>query len=380
MKDYLFFLRIDDENYFKKNVGDKLIVNIDIIQTSFFFLTCYEEYIIDEYDIYGRFNIKKSTLYKYNLINRPVVNESIQWFVDTLNSKYNFNIKKKNLWGEKNFQVLLSHDVDVVSKYLTFMREVRLQLSILLIDRKPIEVLKRIKGYIATKLCKIEKDPCDTFNMILDMEKDRGYNSSFYFMTDGKGYSPTNKKVKEILKQISHANNEIGFHPGLGTAEDESLFNKEFIIFKKEFNGADKVGVRQHYLSFNAQKTWSIQEKHGINYDTTLCFPEQAGFKGGYCLPYKPYDLKNNRIIDIWEIPLIVMDGSLMQYMKLDFKGSIEYIKELLKKLKFIMAFLFYCGIILQFQRNIIFILERYLSGFMIILKLAIVMLLVEKI
>ncbi|MBU3100277.1 MULTISPECIES: polysaccharide deacetylase family protein [Clostridium] len=329
----VFFMN-SDEDYFMKSVENKFIVNIDIIQASFFFLTCYEEYVINEYDMYGRFNIEKSTLYIHDLLNRPVVNESIQWFVDTINLKYNFNIKKKNLWGEKNFQVLLSHDVDVVSKYLTFLREVRLQLSILLIDRKPIEVLRRIKGYIATELCKTEKDPCDTFNMILTMEKSKGYNSSFYFMADGKGYSPNNRKVKEILKQISYGRNEIGFHPGLGTSDNENLFNKEFMIFKKNFMGVGKVGVRQHYLSFNAQKTWSIQEKYGINYDTTLCFPERAGFKGGYCLPYKPYDLKNDRIVDVWEIPLIVMDGSLMQYMKLDFMGSVKYIKELIQKVE----------------------------------------------
>ena len=333
-EDLPVFFKNNDENYFKKKIEEQTIVNIDIIQMSFFFLTCYEEYIIDEYDKYGRFKIEKSILYKNNLLNRPVVNESIQWLIDTLNSNYNLNIKKKNLWGDKSFQVLLSHDVDVVSKYLSFLREVRLQLSVLLVDRKPIEVLKRIKGYIATKLCKIQEDPCDTFDMILEMEKDRGYNSSFYFMTNGKGYSPRSKKVKGIVKEVIKSKNEIGFHPGLGTASDESLFNMELSIFKKEFNKIDKIGIRQHYLSFNAQKTWAIQEKYGINYDTTLCFPEQAGFKGGYCLPYKPYDLAKDRTIDIWEIPLIVMDGSLLQYMHLDFEQSVEYVKQLIEKVE----------------------------------------------
>ena len=316
-------------DYFRRDIEDKIIINVDIIQTSFFFLTCYEEYIIDEYDKYGRFNIEKSTLYKYNLLNRPVVNESIQWFVDILNANYNLNIKKKNLWGSKGFQVLLSHDVDVVSKYLSLLREIRLQLSILLVNRKPLEVIKRIKGYIATNLVRMIKDPCDTFDMILTMEKEKGYNSSFYFMSDGKGYSLKNKKVKGIIKKLNCANKEIGFHPGLGTAHDEKLFIKELTLFKKEFNRSAKIGIRQHYLSFNAQKTWGIQDKYNIRYDTTLCFPERAGFKVGYCLPYKPYDLKNDRIFDVWEMPLIVMDGSLMQYMKLDFYHAAEYIKEL---------------------------------------------------
>ncbi len=328
------FFKNKDKEYFVESTPGKIIINLDIIQTSFFLLTCYEEYIIDMYDKYGRIKVEKSILYKYNLLSRPIVNESVQWFIDMLNSNFNLSIKKKNLWGDKSFQVLLSHDVDVVSKYLSFFREVRLQLSILFINRKPLEVLKRVRGYLATKLNKAYEDPCDTFDMILAMEKEKGYNSSFYFMTDGKGYSPKAKKVKDIVKRVIDANNEIGFHPGLGTAHDESLFKKELIVFKRQFNVNEKVGIRQHYLSFNAQKTWGIHEKYGIHYDTTLCFPEQAGFKVGYCLPYKPYDLDKNRIIDLWEIPLIVMDGSLMQYMQLDFKRSVEYIMELVDKVE----------------------------------------------
>ena len=40
------------------------------------------------------------------------------------------------------------------------------------------------------------------------------------------------------------------------------------------------------------------------------------------CHPFKPYNLQNRKIIDILEIPLVIMDGSLFEdYMRLD-KGT----------------------------------------------------------
>ena len=46
-------------------------------------------------------------------------------------------------------------------------------------------------------------------------------------------------------------------------------------------------------------------------YDTTLSFADRAGFRCGICLPFKPFDITENRELDIWELPLIVQEGTL---------------------------------------------------------------------
>jgi len=49
------------------------------------------------------------------------------------------------------------------------------------------------------------------------------------------------------------------------------------------------------------------------------------------CHPFKPYDLKNGEIIDILEIPLVVMDDSLFDhYMRLDSGGAWDIIRRLI--------------------------------------------------
>lgn len=328
------FFKNKNFDFFVENIEEKIIFNIDIIQTLFYFLTSYEEFVINEYDKYGRFNINKSILYKFNLIQRPIVNETITFLMEKINLYKNIAINKKELWKDKDFAVLLSHDVDIISKFLPFIKEMRLYISMLLIDRKPKEMFKRVVSYIKSKLIKNYKDNINTFDYILDLEKKYNYHSSFYFMTDGSTYEIKNKKVKSLIKNITQLGNEIGLHPGLGTSNNEIKFMKQIIKFKNNTKFRSKIGIRQHYLSFYSAKTWNIHNKFKVLYDSSLGFPQIAGFKVGYCLPYKPYNLITNSVMKVWEIPLIVMDGSLLEYMKLDYLKSIEYISVLISEVR----------------------------------------------
>jgi len=43
-----------------------------------------------------------------------------------------------------------------------------------------------------------------------------------------------------------------------------------------------------------------------------------------------PFNLNTNRYIDIWEIPLAIMDSTLFSYMQLDMKSGWEIVKRLI--------------------------------------------------
>ncbi|MBL4938126.1 polysaccharide deacetylase family protein [Clostridium sp. YIM B02515] len=305
-------------NFYELKENSRFIINNDIIQTAFFFLTCYEDYVVNDYDKYGRANIEKSILYKNNLLSIPVVNMLIQYLIDLLNKYYHLDISVKPLWGDKNFASILSHDVDCISKFLPFKKELRLQLSLLIADKRPKQFCNRFFGYINKKINKRYKDPFDTFEYILKIEEKYGFKSTFYFMADNKTYMVTDKATQSIVQKIKSYNSEIGFHPGLGTSNNIEIFNKQKQLFNKYIGRNNKLGIRQHYLSFISGTTWEIQNDAGAIYDTSICYPQVAGFKAGYCLPYKVYSLSRNTVLDFWEVPLIVMEGSLLQYMKLN--------------------------------------------------------------
>lgn len=52
----------------------------------------------------------------------------------------------------------------------------------------------------------------------------------------------------------------------------------------------------------------------GIRFDSTLGYPDLVGFRCGTGFEYSLYDFANENISDIREIPLIVMDGSSLQF------------------------------------------------------------------
>ncbi|SCL76215.1 hypothetical protein L21_2137 [Methanoculleus chikugoensis] len=56
----------------------------------------------------------------------------------------------------------------------------------------------------------------------------------------------------------------------------------------------------------------------GFCCEATIGYADGIGFRGGMCHPFKVYDLKAGREIDILEIPLAVMDRTSDGYMRLD--------------------------------------------------------------
>src|SRR3712207_9585471 len=82
-------------------------------------------------------------------------------------------------------------------------------------------------------------------------------------------------------------------------SEKEKL---DTIISSKQY------GCRQHYLRFSPNKTWKQHEQLKLKYDASLGYADRQGFRCGYCFPFKPYDIVRDEVLDVWEIPLIVMD------------------------------------------------------------------------
>jgi hypothetical protein len=103
----------------------------------------------------------------------------------------------------------------------------------------------------------------------------------------------------------------VGFHPGYRTAKDAVAFLEEQEQIRQF---VPLHGGRQHGLRFHPPYTWRLWEAGGFKYDASLGFAEQEGFKSGLCFPYRPFDLLENRVMDVWELPLTVMDCTLDRY------------------------------------------------------------------
>lgn len=305
----------DKDLYINEEFNDKLVIktNIDIVSDIFFMLSRYEEAVdikAYENEKYKRFSAGSSIAFKNGILDKPIVNEHIDLLWSFI-VKFNLDYKKKNWWGEKSFAACLTHDIDFIQKYKKFKDVIKPSASLFFKNKKPFAAIKNVFNFFGG----YRKDPYNTFDYIINLEKSYGFRSSFYFMSGGNSefdnaYNIYNTNVKKLIQNIEDVCFEVGCHYSFNSYNDEKMIKDEKekldqLIKQKPYGG------RQHYLRFLIPYTWRYQEKSGLLYDSTLSFADAEGFRCGTCFPFKPYDLLDNRIINIWEIPLIVMEGSL---------------------------------------------------------------------
>ncbi len=333
----IYLSKEDNEECYVNTENNCLITNMDIIQSSFFMLARYEEVLlwdkIDK-DIYGRFPAKESLAYKENFLHIPIVNEYIEWLWQWIDS-FNLGYKRKNIWGEYDFAACLTHDVDRPFKYTYPLKKDIQNLKI----KKTKLAYRDIFLHVLSKI-DYKKDSFYTFNYMRKIERKYNFTSSFYFMSGGNSqldgkYNIEDFKIKLLINYLLEGGCEVGYHYSFNTNENlEQMIIENNII--KQISPKSIYGGRSHYLKFNIINICNNCEKIGLLYDSTLGYGEQIGFRCGSCFPYKIFDIKRNKTLNICEIPLIVMDVTLTepQYLALNTEQSIYEAIKLIKTVR----------------------------------------------
>ncbi|MFZ5573404.1 MAG: polysaccharide deacetylase family protein [Thermodesulfobacteriota bacterium] len=289
-----------------------IVFYADILAAVFFMLSRWEETSISVRDAHGRFPAAESFAWKQKFLDRPVVDEYaviLQSWIKTILPGWQ-PIKRE-------YSVKLSHDIDHVRRFPSFYKG-GLSLA--------ADILKRRDVSRALHTMRIMKNLRDDplYNGIFqlaDWSEENGLISAFYFMgavckKSGAGYDPCETFIENCIKMLLERGHEIGFHPGYHTQNDPIRFRRE----KKQLEraaGKGQMGGRQHFLRFRIPETWRLWEQEGLSYDSTLGYAEHEGFRCGTCHPFRPFDMEQQRELEITEIPLIVMDATLKQYRAL---------------------------------------------------------------
>jgi hypothetical protein len=319
-----FLFDKSDENEIITNVNGKVVIKYDIVASSFYFLSGWNEYVSKEKDEFGRIKYDNSIIKKLNIIETPVVN----YYFDILNEaicQYTGCVKK-TLWGNYDFGVALTHDIDTCNSAW--------------LEGSFSELKKRHFLTIPKLIVKrfFDKDDWFNFDKITQIEMQYKATSSFYFLPQkGKtenwknaDYNIKSKSIQKAISFLKSGGNEIGVHGSFGTHANAKKLIKDI----ERVNSNPIFGNRFHFLMFNPEKTVSVLEECGVKYDTSLSFAEQIGFRRGTCFPFHLYNFEKNELSSIIEIPLIVMDATLQnkRYMGLSQEKSLNYVFELIKE------------------------------------------------
>jgi len=310
-------------------ITDQLIhINSDIIASTFFMLTRWEEYVIEVRDAHDRFDVKSALANKFNFLNRPIVNE----YVDVLQALLS-NIGYKGNRKNRRYEVVPTHDVDTPYMWNSTKSVLRSLAHSTLKKPSWYEFSNKVKCLVKNK------DPFDTHDYFMDLSDAAGVKSNFFFLCGGSTkydnrYDINSPRIKKLLKHIQSRGHCIGIHPTYDSYNNLDMLSSEIRSLKLASSQEVNIG-RHHYLRFSIPDTWRIWEANEMKWDSTLSYAGKSGFRCGVCYSYPVYDIVNRKQLRLREKPLIAMEVSIVQYENLspsECKGRLEQLKNEVRK------------------------------------------------
>lgn len=318
-----------------------IYLGIDILGSSFFMLTRYEEIVKTDRDQYDRFPIKAALAYQEGFLERPIVNEYLEILWVCLKILWPTTRRK-----ERKFSVKITHDVDnpFQLKPLSFKKWIRNMAGDLVVRKEHKLALSLLFNGCLSAMNLPCRDRFDTFVWLMDISESANTVSAFYFICghseSDPRYDVNSEHISHLIEKIAHKGHEIGIHPSFETyLQPNKLYaevNTLRSLLEEKRIEQIQIGGRQHYLRWSASETWQHWENAELSYDSSLAFAEGPGFRCGTCYQYPVYSLMRRRKLNLKESPLILMEMSLLskKYTSINNKEFLSVVKHLINTCK----------------------------------------------
>ena len=222
--------------------------------------------------------------------------------------------------GEK-LALFLTHDVDQIHdrelfRILADINHLRMTLTGKCKGSVPLCLSRMARSLLRPKA------PLEDFRTLLDLERRHGFRSTFFLLEDrywarhGSRYRFSDPETKRIADFIKDRGGELGVHGGFYSFNDPEAYKRSMRSFQANF-GFTPRGVRNHLLRFSHPQTWRAHDEAGFLYDTTFGYADKPGFRARFAHPFAVFDDDRKKTLELTELPLVVMDGTLFRHMSL---------------------------------------------------------------
>ncbi len=304
---------------------NRIYCGLDVLASAFFMLSRWEEQQSSVRDQHGRFPAQASLACQMGFLHRPIVHEYLELVWNMLVRLGYQGARKK-----RQYSILVSHDVDHP-----------------LLWWKQTDRLRTLAGSILKRgnlketqfwLQHFQKDPFDTFDWLMMHSEQAGLVSHFNFMGDRSSnsdcyYPLQHPFVQNLIGRIEARGHVIGFHPSYESLESPDKFQQELDSLQACVKQKINTG-RQHYLRFQTPDTWARWDRAGMQWDSSMGYPEMPGFRCGVCYSFPVFDVVQRKTLQLWEKPLIAMEVSLGLYQHLSPETAGAQLLQLRKTVK----------------------------------------------
>lgn len=313
-------------------VGDTWVIHADIVASTYFLITRYEEMISRNLrDEHGRFPGKESLPYRAGFLHRPIVDEYRRLLRRWLRqSRVHVPDVEKGIQ-----QIYLTHDVDAPFLYRSWKGLMRS-----MIDKRGI--WKSLKGKFGSP----ERDPYYTFpwifrqNSILQDWAGKEHCQSILFFRGGGNarqdkphYNLKNGNMKRLIKDTQSHNITIGLHTSYQAGIDPSRIRKEKALLESHVGETVRFN-RHHFLTCREPEDVDKLEAAGFTDDFTMGYADVSGFRLGTSYPVRWINPVTRRLSPLRLHPLTIMDCTLKEekYMNLEYEEALTYSLNLIEQ------------------------------------------------
>lgn len=315
-------------------VRDTLVIHADLIASTFFLITRYEEIIQRNLrDKHGRYPGKQSLPYRAGFLHRPIVDE-YRLLLRKWLQKYGLHIPDIK---KETKHIYLTHDLDAPTLYRTWKGVIR---SV----RDGRGIIRSIKG----KYGPVENDPYYTFpwmfdqnNMLREQVGEDICQAILFVRSGGKckqdkpHYSLRSNDISHLLDSVFSNDIQIGLHSSYQAGITPTLINSEKLNLEENTGKSIRLN-RHHFLSSREPEDMTHLEAAGITDDFSMGYADVAGFRLGTSYPVRWINPVNRRLSSILLHPLTVMDCTLEEkkYMGLNYEEAEAYSLNLIEQTK----------------------------------------------
>jgi hypothetical protein len=160
------------------------------------------------------------------------------------------------------------------------------------------------------------------FEALIALEGGHGFRSTcflhpqFHLARRGGRHALNGELIQFVTRMIQDAGGELGVHGGYHHSNSAARYRASIEAIESNF-GVRPCGIRNHLPSFSYPGTWRAQAEAGFAYDASYGLAGELGPRGGWPFPFQTCDATAGRLLDLYELPITVMDVTLFHHLEL---------------------------------------------------------------
>ncbi|MAO09139.1 MAG: hypothetical protein CL596_10545 [Alteromonas sp.] len=317
------------------SASEKSALPFDIFAASFYLLSRYEEFQPHVKDALGRFPAQESLAYKEGFLEQPVIDLWAFKFKAVLSENFS-----EMEFPKRSFQI---HNIVEAKRPYEFLQ--RGFLRSFLGFGGDFWKLRLRRVFLRTRvLLHLRKDPYDTFNWILNNDKNSRAKLTVFFLL-GEGYTfredfnTKKEKFKNLIKYVGDYS-EIGLAFSYHALHDYEKLKLQ----KKQL---EEITHRPLQSSFNDKQLINLPTIYRdlveleIERDFTMFYYNEIGFRAGTCTPFLFYDLDYEVKTPLTIHPVVGKSLALTLGNENDLEGRIMKVFHWVEKVQGTFSFFF---------------------------------------